>query len=106
MTTISESTPITPITTIQEAFEAAILTAPGDHTPRLVYADWLEEHDEPESAAYLRASVRRLIARAEEAKRKAKEARAEVPGRPQGGRPGRGPSVSRPHRGSLPEQAR
>jgi len=72
MTTISESTPIT---TIQEAFEAAILTAPGDHTPRLVYADWLEEHDEPESAAYLRASVRRLIARAEEAKRKAKEAR-------------------------------
>ena len=33
---------------------AAILAEPGDDTPRLVYADWLDENDEPEEAEYLR----------------------------------------------------
>ncbi len=40
--------------TEDEAFVAAILGAPGDDGPRLVYADWLEEHGEPARAAALR----------------------------------------------------
>src|SRR5262245_10797416 len=37
----------------EDAFIRAILTAPGDATPRLVYADWLEERGDPRSE-YLR----------------------------------------------------
>src|SRR4051812_27753342 len=39
-----------------DAFLRAILEAPGDNTPRLVYADWLEERGDPR-AAFLRAEV-------------------------------------------------
>ena len=31
----------------EAAFWRAILAAPGDDLPRLVYADWLDEHDDP-----------------------------------------------------------
>lgn len=41
--------------TDDEAFVRAVVDAPGDDTPRLVYADWLDDHDQPERAAYLRA---------------------------------------------------
>ncbi|MFQ3592116.1 MAG: TIGR02996 domain-containing protein, partial [Gemmataceae bacterium] len=34
----------------------AIIAAPEDPVPRLIYADWLEEHDEPDRAALLRCS--------------------------------------------------
>lgn len=37
-----------------EAFIRAIVDNPGDDTARLVYADWLDEHDDPRGA-YLRA---------------------------------------------------
>jgi uncharacterized protein (TIGR02996 family) len=37
------------------AFERAILTDPDDRTAQLVYADWLDEHADPEFAAALRA---------------------------------------------------
>lgn len=37
-----------------EAFIRAIVDNPGDETPRLVYADWLDDHDDPRGA-YLRA---------------------------------------------------
>jgi uncharacterized protein (TIGR02996 family) len=37
-----------------EAFIRAIVDSPGDETPRLVYADWLEERGDPRGA-YLRA---------------------------------------------------
>ncbi len=40
--------------TEDEAFVAAILEATGDDAPRLVYADWLEEHGEPARATALR----------------------------------------------------
>lgn len=40
-----------------DAFRAAITANPDDDTPRLVYADFLEEHDEPERAAFIRAQV-------------------------------------------------
>jgi len=42
--------------TEDEAFIRAILAHTGDDTPRLVYADWLEDHSDPR-AAYLRAEA-------------------------------------------------
>jgi uncharacterized protein (TIGR02996 family) len=40
-----------------EALLAAILAAPDDDTPRLVYADWLDEHDQPERAEFIRVQI-------------------------------------------------
>jgi uncharacterized protein (TIGR02996 family) len=40
--------------TEREAFIAAILAAPDDDLPRLVYADWLEEQGEVERAEFIR----------------------------------------------------
>jgi uncharacterized protein (TIGR02996 family) len=37
-----------------EAFLQAIIDHPDDDTPRLVYADWLEEHGQPDRAALIR----------------------------------------------------
>ena len=37
---------------------AAAAAAPDDDLPRLVLADWLDEHDEPDRAAFVRAQVR------------------------------------------------
>src|SRR5262245_55358117 len=37
----------------EDAFLRAIAAGPGDAAPRLVYADWLEEHGDPR-AEYLR----------------------------------------------------
>ena len=42
--------------TDDEAFVRAVVDRPGDDTPRLVYADWLDEHGDPRGA-YLRAEV-------------------------------------------------
>jgi uncharacterized protein (TIGR02996 family) len=39
------------------AFLAAILAEPADDTARLVYADYLDEHDDPVRAAVVRAGV-------------------------------------------------
>ncbi|MEO2089003.1 MAG: TIGR02996 domain-containing protein [Gemmataceae bacterium] len=39
-----------------EAFIRKIVDSPGDDLPRLVYADWLDERDDPRGA-YLRAEV-------------------------------------------------
>jgi uncharacterized protein (TIGR02996 family) len=36
------------------ALLAAIRAAPDDDAPRLVYADWLDEHGQPERAAFIR----------------------------------------------------
>jgi uncharacterized protein (TIGR02996 family) len=41
----------------EQAFLDAIAASPFDDTPRLVYADWLDEHGEPAKAAYLRLIV-------------------------------------------------
>jgi uncharacterized protein (TIGR02996 family) len=40
----------------EEAFLRAVREAPGDDTPRLVYADWLEERGDPRGD-YLRAEI-------------------------------------------------
>jgi uncharacterized protein (TIGR02996 family) len=38
----------------QRAFWAAIRGTPEDDTPRLVYADWLDEHGDPDRAEFIR----------------------------------------------------
>jgi uncharacterized protein (TIGR02996 family) len=38
----------------REAFLRAIFDTPDDDTPRLVYADWLDEHGDPVFAAFIR----------------------------------------------------
>jgi uncharacterized protein (TIGR02996 family) len=40
--------------TQQAAFLKAILEAPDDDGPRLVYADWLDEHGDPNRATFIR----------------------------------------------------
>ena len=35
----------------------AIADAPDDDTPRLVYADWLDEHNQPERAEFIRLQI-------------------------------------------------
>jgi uncharacterized protein (TIGR02996 family) len=42
------------MTSEDEAFLAAICHNPADDLPRLVYADYLEEHDQPERARFIR----------------------------------------------------
>ena len=43
--------------TDREALLEAVFAAPADDAPRLVYADWLDEHGEPAQAAFIRAQV-------------------------------------------------
>ncbi len=40
-----------------EVFIRAIVDSPGDDTPRLVYADWLQDNDYQQRAAYIRAEA-------------------------------------------------
>ncbi len=40
-----------------QVFIRAIMTNPAELTAWLVYADWLDEHDDPLRAGYLRLSV-------------------------------------------------
>jgi uncharacterized protein (TIGR02996 family) len=44
--------------THDDAFLQAILESPDDDTPRLVYADWLDEHDDPTRAEFIRLQCR------------------------------------------------
>ena len=62
--------------TDRDALLAAITADPDDDTPRLVYADWLDEHDEGERAEFIRAQCRleHLSPRTNEAKRLTKRA--------------------------------
>src|SRR5215217_5840813 len=41
------------------ALLAAIRAAPDDDAPRLVYADWLDEHGQPERAEFIRLQCER-----------------------------------------------
>lgn len=41
----------------ESALVRQILTRPADDTPRLVYADWLDEHDQADRAEFIRMSV-------------------------------------------------
>ena len=44
--------------TDRDALLASVLASPDDDAPRLVYADWLEEHGEPERAEFVRRQCR------------------------------------------------
>jgi uncharacterized protein (TIGR02996 family) len=44
--------------THEGAFLQDIVANPADDTPRLVYADWLDEHGDPGRAEFIRASLR------------------------------------------------
>ena len=41
----------------RDALLAAIRAQPDEDTPRLVFADWCDENDEPQRAAFIRAQV-------------------------------------------------
>lgn len=41
-----------------EPFVAAVVSRPDDDLPRLVFADWLDEHDDPERAEFIRIQCR------------------------------------------------
>ena len=43
--------------TIEEAFAESIRESPDDDTPRLIYADWLDEQGREEEAVWMRADV-------------------------------------------------
>lgn len=45
------------MTTDHEAFMRSIIADPSNDMPRLVFADWLEEHDEPERAEFIRCQI-------------------------------------------------
>jgi uncharacterized protein (TIGR02996 family) len=47
-----------PLPDDQAALLAAIVAAPDEDTPRLAYADWLDEHGDAGQAAFVRESVR------------------------------------------------
>jgi uncharacterized protein (TIGR02996 family) len=42
------------MTSDQQALLAAVHASPDDVLPRLVFADWLDEHDQPAMAALFR----------------------------------------------------
>jgi uncharacterized protein (TIGR02996 family) len=68
----------------EQAFLQAIRDDPEDDTPRLVYADWLDEHDQPERAEFIRVQCemarlprddpRRLVLQAREGQLKRRHA--------------------------------
>lgn len=47
----------------EAGFLSAIVAEPDDDTHRLVFADWLDDHDQPDRAAFIRAQVK--LARSE-----------------------------------------
>src|SRR5262245_13490092 len=49
---------VAPIPAEQAALLAAIIADPDEDTPRLVYADWLQEHGDEEQAAFIRESIK------------------------------------------------
>src|SRR3954452_928314 len=43
--------------TDRAAFLAAIAAAPDDDLPRLIFADWLDEHGDPDRAEFIRTQI-------------------------------------------------
>lgn len=62
----------------REALIRAVYAAPDDDAPRLIYADWLDEHDDPARAEFIRLQVElaRLPRWSEDPRRRAAEERA------------------------------
>lgn len=66
------------VTTEFLAFLRAFLSQPGDATPMLVGADWLDEHDEEPFAEYVRLVFQGLMATGEEERRAASQRAREL----------------------------
>jgi uncharacterized protein (TIGR02996 family) len=49
--------PHAPTYPVNAALEAAVIASAEDDTPRLVYADWLDENGDPDRAAFIRTQV-------------------------------------------------
>ncbi len=58
----------------ERAFLSGILENPLDNAIRLIYADWLEEHDRPIQADYLRVECQMIAFRPEDIRYKLKRA--------------------------------
>jgi uncharacterized protein (TIGR02996 family) len=56
---------------------SAILEDPGDDTPRLILADWLDDHDQPRRAEFIRAQIEADKLDASDPRRTALEDRAD-----------------------------
>jgi uncharacterized protein (TIGR02996 family) len=54
-----------------DALFRSILAYPDDDAPRLIYADWLDEHGDPDRAAFIRAQVELARMRLDHPKRDA-----------------------------------
>jgi uncharacterized protein (TIGR02996 family) len=61
-----------------DALLQALLDAPDDDAPRLVYADWLEEHGEPERAEFIRVQIELANGLTTESRRDDLEAREQA----------------------------
>jgi uncharacterized protein (TIGR02996 family) len=61
--------------THDDAFLQAIIESPDDDTPRLIYADWLEEHGQPERADFIRVQCELAHVPDEDSRRDPLEAR-------------------------------
>jgi uncharacterized protein (TIGR02996 family) len=60
---------------LHEAFLQSIIESADDDTPRLTYADWLEENDDPARAEFIRVQCRLAALDAEDAQRRAVQRR-------------------------------
>jgi uncharacterized protein (TIGR02996 family) len=68
----------------QEAFLRSIVAQPDDDTVRLVYADWLEEHDDAEQASFIRSSMELHVLPPDDPRRSALAAKLEETGEARG----------------------
>jgi uncharacterized protein (TIGR02996 family) len=64
--------------TDEQALFQTILEHPDDDAPRLVYADWLEEHGDAERAEFIRTQIEAHRTEENDARRKDLESRAEA----------------------------
>jgi uncharacterized protein (TIGR02996 family) len=53
----AHSPALAPLSSDQEAFLAAIAASPEEDTPRLAYADWLDEHGDHDRARFIRLQI-------------------------------------------------
>jgi uncharacterized protein (TIGR02996 family) len=61
-----------------DAFLQAIIESPDDDAPRLVYADWLEEHGQPDRAALIRVQCQLALLLDDDPRRRPLEAQERV----------------------------
>lgn len=68
---------MSPVTTDGDALRRAVLADPDEDTPRLIYADWLDENGQPDRAGFIRAQIEAVRAGPSGLRARAAEDRAE-----------------------------